>query len=263
MRDRRLTDAELEGALRDLGAHLAYPRAADLVPAVRARIERGRGESFWALLWSPRAAFVPALATIVLLLAAALAFQPVAASAAEALGLRGLAIFRIFEPPAPASGKVLADALRVASVEEAARQAGFAVIVPSALGRPDDVYVRASSQGATVFLVYGARPGLTPSAQTGIALLVTEARGSFEVPLLGKVVGPGARVEQLSVNGGPGVWIEGAPHQIFFRAPDGQVVVDSLRLAGNVLAWDQGGLFIRLEADVPKDQALRIASSTR
>lgn len=264
MTERRFTDHELESALRDLGAHLSYPSTVDLLPAVRARIERHRGEGFWAALWSPRVAFVPALATVALLLVAAVAFQPVAATAAEALGLRGLAIFRAAESPPPASGKaVLSDAVKVASVEEAARQAGFAVVLPSALGQPDEVYVRRSAQGASVFLVYGARSGIAPAKQTGIAVLVTEARGSFEAPLLGKVVGPGSRVEQLTVNGGRGVWIEGAPHQIFFRAPDGQVVVDTVRLAGNVLAWDQGALFVRLEADAPKDQALRIASSVR
>jgi hypothetical protein len=262
--ERRFTDGELESALRDVGAHLSYPSTVDLLPAVRARIERRKGESFWATFWSPRAAVVPALATVALLLLATLAFQPIGATAAEALGLRGLAIFRAAETPAPTSGKaVLADARKVASAEEASRQAGFAVLVPSALGRPDEVYVRASSQGTTVFLVYGARPGIAPAKATGIGVLVAEARGSFEAPLLGKVVGPGAHVEQLTVNGGRGVWIEGAPHQIFFRAPDGQVVVDSLRLAGNVLAWDQGALFVRIEADVPKDQALRIASSMR
>lgn len=156
---------------------------------------------------------------------------------------------------------MLADAQRVASVEEASRRSGFTVLVPDALGRPDEVYVRQSSQGATVFLVYGPRSGIAPSKQTGIGLLITRAPGTFESPLLGKMLPPGSRSEQLTVNGGRGVWIEGAPHQIFFRAPSGEVVIDSLRLAGNVLAWDQGGVFVRLEADVTKDQALRIASS--
>ncbi len=207
-RERRSTDGELESALRDLGAHLSYPATRDLLPAVRARIEQRRGESFWATFWSPRAAFVPALATLALLVLATLAFTPIGASAAEALGLRGLAIFRGAEAPPAVRGKaVLPDALKVASVDEASRQAGFAVLVPSEVGRPDEVYVRGSSQGTTVFLVYGARPGIAPAKETGIGMLVTEARGSFEAPLLGKVVGPGSRVEQLTVNGGRGVWI--------------------------------------------------------
>jgi hypothetical protein len=262
--ERRFTDAELERALRDVGAHLAYPPTADLLPAVRARIERGRVESFWATFWSPRLAFVPAIATVLVLVIATLAFQPIGATAVEALGLRGLVVFFGGQPAPSVSGKaVLSDALAVASVDEASRQAGFTVLVPSELGRPDEVYVRASTQGATVFLVYGPRSGIAVSRQTGIAVLVIEARGSFEAPLLGKVLPQGAQAEQLTVNGGRGVWIEGAPHQIFFRSPNGEVVMDSVRLAGNVLAWDQGALFMRIEADVAKDQALRIASSMR
>lgn len=263
MRERRFTDQELEAALRDAGAHLSYPATADLLPAVRARIEERRREGFWATLWSPRAAFAPALATIALLVLATIAFQPIAATAAEALGLGRLAIFRAAETPPATAGKVLDDAQKVASVEDASRQAGFAVLVPSELGRPDEVYVHRSPQGATVFLVYGPRPGIAPSKQTGISVLVTQAPGTFEAPLLGKVLGPESRSEQVTVNGARGVWIEGAPHQMFFRAPNGEVVIDSLRLAGNVLAWDQGGVFVRLEADVTKDQAMRIASSMR
>ncbi|MBI2324173.1 MAG: hypothetical protein HYU87_04340 [Chloroflexi bacterium] len=264
MTERRFTERELETALRDVGAHLSYPASADLVPAVRARIAGERREGFWSTFWSPRAAFVPALATVALLLVATIAFQPIGATAAEALGLGRLAIFRAAETPAATNGKaVLADAQRVAGVEEASRQAGFTVLVPAALGRPDEVYVRRTPQGPTVFLVYGPRSGIAPSKQAGIGVLITEAPGAFEAPLLGKVLPPGARSEQLTVNGGRGVWIEGAPHQIFFRAPNGEVVIDSLRLAGNVLAWDQKAVFVRLEADVTRDEALRIAASVR
>ena len=263
MTESRLSDRELEAALRDIGAHLAYPRTADLLPVVRSRIEAERRGGFWAQLWSPRAAFAPALATVALLLVAALVFQPIGANALEAIGIGRLAIFRGAEPAAAVGGKVLADAQRVASVDEASRQAGFSVVVPAALGSPDEVYVRQSQQGATVFLVYAPRSGIPAAKQTGIGVLVTQAAGTFEPPLLGKVLPPGARAEEVTVNGRRGVWIEGAPHQMFFRSPNGEVVIDTLRLAGNVLAWDQGGVFVRLEADLPKDQALRIASSAR
>lgn len=262
--ERRFTDSELEAALREVGARLAYPPAADLLPAVRARIERRAATGFWELLWSPRLAFAPALATVALLAAVTLAFQPVAATAAEALGLRGITIFRAPETPPPASGKaILADARLVGSVAEASREAGFAVVVPSALGQPDEVYVRTSRQGAQVFLVYGARSGIAVSPRTGVSVLVTEVRGSVETALLGKVTGPGTRTEELTVNGGRGIWIEGAPHQFFFRAPNGDIVVDALRLAGNVLVWEQGTVLVRIEADIVKGEALRIASSVR
>ena len=282
----RLSDRELEAALRDVGAHVAYPPTADLVRAVRARIER-RGDGFWQVLWSPRYALVPAFATLVLLALATLAFTPLGAQAAEALGLRGILIFRTSEtlPPAtprpsPSStatvppGGVLGDAVRVASVDEASRQVGFAVIVPTAFGSPDEVYVRVASQDAQAFLVYRPRaasatlPAIPQSAQTGIGVLITEVRGSFETGLLGKLLGPSSKAEQLTVNGVPGVWIEGAPHQFFYRQPNGTFVQDTLRLAGNVLIWNggdllRGDLLLRLEAQISKDDAVRIAASMR
>lgn len=273
MSDERIGDRELEAALRDVGARLRYPPSADLVPAVRARIGTERAGGLWALLRAPRVAFVPALATLALLLAATLAFQPIAATAAEALGLGRLIIFRSAATPSPAPTRsaqtpapqsaVLADARRVASVEEASREAGFAVLVPAALGVPDEVHVRSSSQGATVFLVYAPRSDIPAAKQTGIGVLVTQAPGTLEKPLLGKVLTRNSRLEEVTVNGRPGVWIEGAPHQMFFRGASGEFVTDTLRLAGNVLAWDQGGVFVRLEADLVRDRALAVASSMR
>ncbi len=155
-RGSRLTEGELEAALRDTGAHLAYPPTVDLVAAVRERIE-ARPSGLMQLLWSPRYALVPALATLVLLALATLAFTPIGAQAAEALGLRGLVIFRTAQTPPPPTptprpspsasasasvppGGVLSDAHRVASVEAASREVGFTVLVPSALGPPDEVY---------------------------------------------------------------------------------------------------------------------------
>jgi len=282
--DRRgphLTDRELEAALRDAGAHVAYPPTVDIVAAVRERIE-ARPRGFMQLLWSPRYALVPALATLVLLAVATLAFTPLGAQAAEALGLRGIRIFQTAETPPPLPprpspspsasasappGGVLSDAVKVASVDAASRQVGFTVIVPGALGPPDEVYTRVTSQDAQAFLVYKPRPASSPlpaipeSPQTGIGVLVTEARGSFEFGLLGKLLGPGSRAEQLTVNGVTGIWIEGAPHQFFYRQPNGQFVQDTLRLAGNVLIWNSGDVLIRLEAQIPKEVALRIAST--
>jgi hypothetical protein len=284
--DRRgpfLTDRELEAALRDVGAHIAYPPSTDLVPAVRARIEAQRSGGLRQLLRSPRYAFAPALATLALLALATLAFTPLGAQAAEALGLRGILIFRTAETPAPATPRpspsasasvppagVMSGAAKVASVDAASQQVGFTVIVPSALGTPDEVYTGTTRAGdPQVFLVYQPRPAsatlpaIPQSAQTGIGVLVTEVRGTFDVAILGKVLGPGTKVEQLTVNGAPGVWIEGAPHDFFYRQLNGNFVQDTLRLAGNVLVWNDGAILLRIEAEIPKDAALRIASTMR
>ena len=276
----RLTDTELESALRDVGAHVDYPPTVDLLPAVRARLEP-RGGGFWRPISSPRFAFVPALVTLVILAVATFAFTPAGARAAEALGLRGILIFRTTEtlPPATprpspsASGSlppagVLSDAVKVASVDLASAQVGFTVIVPRELGVPDEVYVRTSGD-PHVFLVYKPRPAsatlpaIPQSAQTGIGVLVTELRGSFDFQILGKVLGPSSKAERLTVNGSDGVWIEGAPHDFFYRQLNGNFVPDTLRLAGNVLVWTDGAILLRIEAEIPRDAALRIAASMR
>jgi hypothetical protein len=265
-------ELDLEAMLRDVGARMSYPPAADLLPAVRARIEAPapRG-SLLDLLRSPLQ-LAPALATLALLLLATLAFQPVAGQAAEALGLRGITLFRVPEParspgiPAPF---LPPDAQRVSSVEQAAQRVGFDVRVPTELGAPDAIYVRTVDRASFALLTYGTRFEATLPPQPGgpkplrTPLLITELRGSLETALLGKTLPPGTRVEELEVNGGRGVWIEGEPHEFFYRAANGDILTDTVRLAGNVLLWEQDGTLMRIEAQIPRDEALRIARSMR
>lgn len=251
---------DLETTLRDVGAHLSYPRTADLLPAVRARIESHETHgSLVDLLRSPLR-LAPAVATLALLVVATLAFQPVAGEAAEALGLRGIGLFRVPATPAPTAVGPLwpADAREASSVEDASRAVGFRVRVPTAIGEPPLVYVREDGDAALALLYWG-HPELTRRA----SVLVTQVRGSVETQLLGKSLPPGTRVEEVEVNGGPGVWIDGEPHEFFYRAPNGDILIDTVRLAGNVLLWEQDGLLMRIEAQISRDQALRIARSMR
>jgi hypothetical protein len=67
----------------------------------------------------------------------------------------------------------------------------------------------------------------------------------------------------VSVDGGQGYWLEGAPHVFFYRDASGNIVNDTLRLAGNTLVWVQDGVTIRLEAQVTKERALQIAATFR
>jgi hypothetical protein len=65
----------------------------------------------------------------------------------------------------------------------------------------------------------------------------------------------------VSVNEGPGYWIEGGEHFFFYRDADGEVVEDTLRLIGTALVWEQDGLTLRIEGAPSLRDALRIASS--
>ena len=78
---------------------------------------------------------------------------------------------------------------------------------------------------------------------------------------IGKLAGQATVVEKVTVGGEHGIWAEGAPHGLFYRAPNGDILQDSLRLAGNTLLWERGSLLLRLESNLMKAEALAIAES--
>jgi hypothetical protein len=63
----------------------------------------------------------------------------------------------------------------------------------------------------------------------------------------------------VKVSGDPGFWIAGKPHVLMFLDPNGNVIDDSVRLAGNVLLWERGDLTLRIEGALTLDQALAVA----
>lgn len=281
---RRRSDADLDRALVDLGSRLAYPPTPDLAGAVRARLTTApagrvlprRSERAARRPWPLSMPQMVAMAAVALLLLGfgALALFPGARVAvADRLGLRGVRIFFVEVVPTPGPtpapvGRGLRLGRRVA-LGEAREAVPFPVRVPdlAGLGAPDEVYLTQSVPDGMVSLVYRAGPGLPASPYTGVGALLTQFRGEtdrdlVEKGLFGKGVPAGTRLEPLKVNGGRGYWIEGGPHSFFvYRAPDGDLEDEEFRLAGNVLLWEQDGLTFRLEAAVPKEEALRIAAS--
>ncbi|MBI3968540.1 MAG: hypothetical protein HY329_23140 [Chloroflexi bacterium] len=297
-------EPEIEQHLRDLSAHLDFPRTPPLAAAVRARVSASapRAASRWEVFVASRRRLAFAALAFALATVAVLVVWPTArAAVADALGLRGIAIsFRpgapgtplVFTPtsaptgappgpplaipPAPpeaspasasAAPTPAGGLLRLGtplSLEEVRRRVPYRVLTPMLpeLGAPDGVYFLNSVPGGQVGLVYGSRPGI-PEAQTGVGLLFTQFRAEIDFRFLGKGLGPGTRLEEVAVNGRRGLWIEGQPHTFFYRGRDGQPQPESVRLAGNVLLWEQDALLLRLEAAIAKDEALRIATSVR
>jgi hypothetical protein len=148
---------------------------------------------------------------------------------------------------------------------EARQRLHFTVRVPTAapLGDPDAVFVDTSGGNDRVTLLYGERSGMPPTQVPAVSALVVEFRGAVEPTFLGKTAGPDTRVEAVTVNGGPGFWLEGAPHFFFYRDAAGNVLQETLRLAGNTLIWEQDGVTLRLEAQVTRELALELAASMR
>ena len=125
----------------------------------------------------------------------------------------------------------------------------------------DEIYVETAPVRVT--LVYRSRLGMPVTALPGISALVVQFRGTLDAPVLGKAIGPDTTIEPVALrNGTAAYWLAGQPHQFFYRDTAGGFQPETLRLAGNTLLWEAGGVTYRLEAQVTREEAIRIASST-
>jgi hypothetical protein len=271
---------ELEQALADLAASLEFPPTPDLAAAVTARLEqaptrrsaspahRGRlagliGRSGWRRL------AVAGLVAVLLAAAVLVASPGTREAVARRLGLRGVGV-ELGGPPPPTvttrPGERLDLGLgELVTLEEARRRVGFPVLVPGAAGfrQPAAVYVNQSvPAGGRVDLVYRARPGLPASPFTDVGLLVTEFRGQPTPDFIKKVARAGL-VEEVTVAGQPGYWFSGEPHFFTYRDATGQFRDERTRLAGNTLVWERGELTLRIEGQLSRQRALRLAESMR
>ena len=261
----RLDERDLERTLSDIGTRLDGPRR-DMWPAVRARIAEQRAQPWWALLGIDGRMLAPIGATLAVILVAAFLLTPnLAARAAEVLGLPGAQIFRIPTSPTPmptTGAYVSFPGQRAASIAEASRLAGFSVREPATLGAADEIYVDLAPVRVT--LIYRSSSDLPVTALPGVGALIVEFKGSLDAPILGKAIGPGTTLEAVPLTtGNAAYWLAGQPHQFFYRDSTGNIQPDTLRLAGNTLLWDTGGITYRLEAQVTREEAVRIASSFR
>ena len=167
---------------------------------------------------------------------------------------------------APIESLGLGDPVTPADVDSAA---GYPVLLPTLpeLGRPLGVYVRSNPPNAQVSAAYGATSALPASSiaptvgGTAVGVLVTEFPGRSDVDYLKKMLPEGTTIERVEVRGSPGFWIAGEPHELLFVGPSGSVESDPVRLVGNVLAWNDGELTIRIEGAPDLASALRIADS--
>jgi hypothetical protein len=273
-----MTELELERALADLAAHLEQPQApAPLAEAVMARIAEGPAAHARRAPWVPRVRLprrgwrriaVAALALLVLAAGIVVATPGAREAVARRLGILGIEIHQ--GGPAPTvtapTGTTAAGPSgtlglgRRVSLEQARAGVSFRLLVPSQPGfeRPDAVYLSDEVPGGRVDLVYLPRPGLPASAFTNVGLLITEFQGA---PLVGKFVKAGTRIEQVVVAGERGYWLGGEPHELVYQDRNGVLRQETARLAGSTLIWTQGPVTLRLEGQVSKQQALRLAGS--
>jgi hypothetical protein len=274
---------DLERELRELAAHIDWPGTPDLAGQVRRRLDsppdlarrvRARidGLGQRPVLPLRRLSWRAAAVLIVLVLAATvLALPGPRAAIADLLGIGGVRIERVPGPlPSPSPGPArspIGDGLglgRRVGLADARARVAYPVLVPTAPGftSPDAVWLDEAVPGGAVSLVYRPRPGMRPAAG-GVGLLLTTFQGELVPEFAKKMVQETTRLEEVRVGGATGLWIEGGPHFLLYQTRFGNIREEPGRLAGNTLLWTRDGLTLRLEAEVSRDEAIRIAESMR
>jgi hypothetical protein len=163
----------------------------------------------------------------------------------HALGLRGVSIERVPRlPPLPAGARLgLGERI---PLNRARHAAGFTALLPT---QPATAYLDRDVAGGRISLVTGP-------------VLIIELRGT-STPFISKLIGPDTHAQPVRVNGGHGIYLSGATHEVIFQESTGAIQTDRIRLAGNVLLWQQGPLTLRIEGTHTLNQALAIARSLR
>ena len=256
----RLTDVELEGALRELGPRYPYPPTPNLAAAVHRRIVAQPAAPVRRLaLWRDPRRLALAAAVVLMLVGAAALINPTTRDAiAHFFRVRGVIVARVSPGPSISPATPL-NLGRATTLADAQSSVSFTIAVPPALGAPDAVFVEKDVPGGEVALAYTPRAGIPLVKQTGLGVLITEFRGDLIPNFLTKEVGPSTTLEETKVNGDPGWWIAGEPHSVFVRIAGTDQVV-SLRMAANTLIWEHRGVTYRIESGLSKADAFRIAA---
>ena len=158
----RITDVELERALRDLGPRYPYPLTPNLASRVRGRIiAQPVAPSRRLELWrDPRRLALVAAVLLVLLGAAAIANPATRDAIAHFFHVRGVIVNRQASPLPSFSPVTPLDLGRRTTLVDAQSKVKFIIAVPAELGAPDAVYVVSGVPGGEVALAYTPRPGM-------------------------------------------------------------------------------------------------------
>jgi hypothetical protein len=244
---------ELELALAELGRSIEFPPTPDLASRVRERIAAEREPRRTVRFLPARRTLIIALAVLAAVVGALMAVPGTRAAILEFFGLRGVTIERVENlPTVPKQADLNLGA--PVTLERARELADFDVAVPEALGDPDEIYFSDFPSGGMVSFVYGSSE--EPRA------LFSQFKGKTGEAVLKKVEA-GTNVEGVRVGGEPGFYLSGEPHVFGFVDRNGLFQEETVRLVGNVLVWERAPLTLRLEGDVSREEALRIARSVR
>ena len=238
----------IEQQLTELGAALDVPATPDLMSGVSARLapRREPRRRRWPL--ARRRLLVTAVAVAVLLAGTAAAVPTFRHAVERVFGLDGAVVQRVPRlPPLPKRHGGALDLGRRIPVADASHAASFRALLPPR--GVDAAYVAAQPPGGRITLVIGRS-------------LVLEFRGQSDT-FIEKLIGAGTRARRVRVDGGAGVYLSGAPHEVLFMNARGVVQTDTVRIEGNVLLWQQGRLVLRIEGVGSLRAALALAKQLR
>ena len=137
------------------------------------------------------------------------------------------------------------------------------VLLPARRGydQPDEVFDIKTCYGAPALgLVYHVRPGLPAIGVTGIGLVLTETPRALGTADLANVPGH-VEHEHATVGGKRAYWLPNARLDPF--APGRATTGSRGRPRINALLWQRGGLWLRLQSRLTKEEATRLAESVR
>ena len=246
-----------ESELRALGRELQVPSAGDVVVAVRQRLEgstAGRGQSPVRrdAIARRRLGWRAVLVAAAVVLAFLIATPQGRAVISHVFRFVGIEIRQqpgpVRSPPtsAPLPGQ------RRTSLAQARRQVAFPILVPAALGKPDEVLV--SGGGRVVSLIYRRTPHGTVRLDE-----FSGHTGRFVFEKFGHV----SKLRDVTVHRGEGLWIKG-PQELIYITPKGRLAFASARLTtGNTLIWGTWQVAVRLEGNLSQATAIAIADSAR
>jgi hypothetical protein len=223
-----------ERELQALAAYVDFPPERDLAPAVRARLT-ARPQR--------RRALVLVLAAALLAIAVAFAVPPARSAILRFFHLQGVTIEVVEDLPQVKTSQLFLG--RPIGLSEARQTTGFRPLTSDLLGKPD----RVTWDGRQLWYVYG-----------DIRLLVSQFAGGRVALFIKKVAGPQTTITPVVVNGSQGFFISGAEHFVY-QQPNELIREERVRLARDVILFEVGRLTVRIEGDLTRAQALKLARS--
>ncbi|WP_030437278.1 hypothetical protein [Actinoplanes subtropicus] len=230
---------DLIAELRALGDFLDVPPARDQRAAVRAGIARRKATRRWRL-WL--------IGVLVAVAGAIGGVAPARAAVVSAVdGLLRVAGIAVRTGPAPPvalpAGPSPLPFEQATTLEAARRAAKFPVLVPAALGDPQDVTI---ADGARV-VTFAYRNG---------RVRLDQCDGTID-PIFFKQA-PNA--EWVNVGADYGIWLA-KPHEVTYVDRAGVERTVTARVAGPTLIWQHNAVTYRLEGIADRDEAIKVGRS--